>query len=318
MKIRKSMGKTMLLAASCMPFVFTSAAAFEFDWDGSIGEGEHKYVPAISNPLFNETPHITTELRPIYLHQGMDSKNALGATTLFSGDIDVIAAEIRVALTDNLGVIATKDGYAWVDFDGATNGAGIDDPEGFANISLGLKYAFWNNIDDKSIVSVGVEYEPPTGGLSIDTPLAHPLDNVDLNQSGDGFIDLFVTGEKRFDKIGIQGSIGGNFALDTDHDSSLLHYSLHADYELTESVFPMIEFNGFTVFDEAERTPLGFEGVDLVNLGCSTGCGTVLTVAGGLRFRPMDNLLLGFGLEKSIAREDLLDWRSYFDLILHF
>jgi hypothetical protein len=85
-----------------------------------------------------------------------------------------------------------------------------------------------------------------------------------------------------------------------------------------ENVFPMIEFNGFTVFDHGSRTPLGFEGVDLVNLGCSTGCGTVLTTAGGMRFRATDNLLLGIGIERSIAREDLLDWRSYVDVILHF
>ena len=144
------------------------------------------------------------------------------------------------------------------------------------------------------------------------------LDNVDLQQSGDGFIDVFITGAKRFEKLGIQGSMGGTFAIDNDHDSSMLHYSLHADYEVVKNVFPMIELNGFTVIDHGSRTPLGFEGVDLVNLGCSADCGTVLTAAGGMRFRVTDNLLLGLGVEKSIAREDLLDWRSYFDLVIHF
>ncbi len=317
MKIKHLRNIKIYLVTFCITFLCASVSALEIDWDGSIGKGEHKYVPAISNPLFNETPYITTEVRPIYLHQSMPSQNVLGGG-LFGGSIDVVAVELRLALTDNLGIIATKDGYAWVDFDSTTNGIGIEDDEGFANISLGLKYAFWNNIEDKSIVTFGVEYEPPTGGLSIDTPLAHPLDNVDLQQSGDGFIDVFVTGAKRFDKLGIQGSIGGNFAIDTDHDSSLLHYSLHADYEVTKNVFPMIELNGFTVIDDGARTPLGFEGVDLVNLGCSTGCGTVLTAAGGMRFRATDNLLLGVGIEKSIAREDLLDWRSYVDVVLHF
>ena len=42
----------------------------QFNFAGSIGPGGHeRYVPPLSNPLFNETPHITTELRPIYFHQ---------------------------------------------------------------------------------------------------------------------------------------------------------------------------------------------------------------------------------------------------------
>jgi len=304
-----------------IPFVFSlttgQAGAFEIDWDGSIGQGEHKYIPAISNPLFNETPYITTEVRPIYIHHVIDNQHILG-TSLLGGEVDLVAAEIRVALTDNLGIIATKDGFAWIDFDSTTNAAGIEDDEGLANISLGLKYALWNNYEDQSILSVGVEYEPPTGGLSIDTPLANPLDNIDLNEAGDGFINVFATGAKRFGKIGMQGSVGGNIAIDNDHDSSLVHYSLHVDYEFTEHIYPMLEFNGFTVVDHGSRTPLGIEGVDVFNLGCSDGCGTVLTAAGGLRIRATDHLLLGAGIEKSIARDDLLDWRSYFDLILHF
>ena len=47
------------------------AGPFDFlDLDGSFGAagGHTRYVPAISNPLFNETPYITTELRPLYLH----------------------------------------------------------------------------------------------------------------------------------------------------------------------------------------------------------------------------------------------------------
>ncbi|MEE8320902.1 MAG: hypothetical protein V3R68_03560 [Gammaproteobacteria bacterium] len=293
------------------------AIALEIDWDGSIGQGEHKYIPALSNPLFNETPYITTEVRPIFIHQTMESQNTPIGGGLFGGDINLVAAEVRIALTDNLGIIATKDGYAWIDFDTATN-AVTDDPEGFANIAFGLKYAFWNNVEDQSILTFGVKYEPPTGGLSIDTALPYPFDNVDLNQSGDGFINPFLSGAKRFGKVGVQGSIGANFAIDDDHDSSMVHYTLHTDYAFTENVYPMLEFNGFTIFDHGTRTPVTFDGVDLVNLGCSADCGTVLTVAGGLRIRATDHILLGAGIEKSIARDDLLDWRSYFDMIIHF
>ncbi len=97
----------------------------------------------------------------------------------------------------------------------------------------------------------------------------------------------------------------------------MIHYSLHADYAVTDSFYPMVEFNGFTIYDDGNRTSLGFDGVDLVNLG-STNAGTVLTVAGGLRYRIEGNILVGAGVEKSLARDDILDWRSYVDLVLAF
>ncbi len=289
------------------------------DLDGSVGKGEHKYVPAISNPLFNETPYITTELRPIYLHQQMPSNRS----NLFGGSIDLVAAEFRIALTDNLGIIATKDGYAWIDFDNNTNTV-TNDPKGLANLALGVKYAFINNVETGTIVSAGVKYEPPSGTISIQTTLAYPLDNVDLQESGDGFINAFVTGAKRYEKWGFQASAGVNYAIDNDHDSSMFHYTLHADYELVDGFYPMVSLNGFTIYDEANRPGMttaavaGFDGVDLVNMGCSIDCGTVLTAAGGVRMQATDNLMFGLGIEKSIARQDLLDWRTYMDVVLHF
>jgi hypothetical protein len=309
----------MLLAFGITFALVGSTTALEIDWDGSIGKGEHKYVPAISNPLFNETPYITTEVRPIYLHQKMPSNQA----GLFGGSINLVAAEIRIALTDNLGIIATKDGYAWIDFDGTTNTV-TNDPKGLANLALGLKYAFHNDVENGSILSAGLKYEPPTGTISINTVLPYPLDNVDLQESGDGFINVFVTGAKRFEKLGLQASVGVNAAIDSDHDSSMIHYTLHADYEIVEGFFPMVSLNGFTIYDEANRPGMttaavaGFDGVDLVNLGCSIDCGTVLTAAGGIRMKATDNLMFGVDLEKSIARQDLLDWRGYFDMVLHF
>lgn len=313
--------KTVLLFGFTFAFAGSATALGlgDLDLDGSVGKGEHKYVPAISNPLFNETPYITTELRPIYLHQQMPSNQA----GLFGGNIDLLAVEFRIALTDNLGIIATKDGYAWVDFDNTTNTA-TNDPKGLANLALGLKYAFYNNVDTGTILTAGLKYEPPTGTLSIDTVLAYPLDNVDLQESGDGFINAFVTGAKRFEKLGLQASVGVNAAIDNDHDSSMIHYTLHADYEIAKGFFPMVSLNGFTIYDEANRPGMttaavqGFDGVDLVNMGCSHDCGTVLTAAGGFRMQASDNIIFGAGIEKSIARQDLLDWRTYLDMVVHF
>lgn len=48
--------------------------------------------------------------------------------------------------------------------------------------------------------------------------------------------------------------------MDSDHDSSMFHWSAHADYELFENFFPMFEVNGFTNIGHGRRT----RGVDFV------------------------------------------------------
>src|SRR5262245_5190246 len=116
-----------LLSVTVLGLVASAAAADPFDLKGSRAEGHNGYVSPLANPLFNETPYITTELRPIYLHNSLPGKFLTGG-----GWIDAVAAELRIALTDRLGFIASKDGYVRSNFNGA-----LPDVDGFANISAG-------------------------------------------------------------------------------------------------------------------------------------------------------------------------------------
>jgi hypothetical protein len=295
MRISSVSGAALALAAA-LP-----AAAADFDFKGSLGpNGLTRYVPPVANPLFNETPYITTEIRPIYLHNEIPKSFPTGG-----GRIDLGAAEVRVALTDRLGFIASKDGYADIDYNGT-----FPHERGFANISLGLKYAVFIDRPSNTIVTVGAEYEPPTGGLR-----AGP---IDLQGGGAGLLDLFATGATVIGKLGLQGSIGTNQALDRHHDSSMLHYSGHLNYEVLPNFFPLFEMNGFTVVQSGKRTPLNVEGVDLVNFGSTRG-GTVVTAAFGARYRFTDHIILGAAYERPVTnREDLLGWRVYVDLVLSY
>lgn len=295
----------VLLAAAVALGTSLPAAAGDFDWldlKGSLGQagGHKRYVPPLANPLFNETPYITTELRAIYLHQDIPNGFLTGG-----GDIDLGAAEVRIALTDRLGFIASKDGYADLHLK-----SGLRDESGFANISLGLKYAAFSDPASDTILTIGAEYEPPTGNLK--------TTGISLQGGGDGFLDLFVTGAKAFGPLGFQASIGTNLAIDSSHDSSMLHWSLHADYEVLPGIWPLVEMNGFSVIDRGARNAFSFEGTDLVNFGATNG-GTVVTLAAGFRARLMDHVILGLGYEKSVSeREDLLNWRLYADLVIHY
>jgi len=288
-----------LLAVALVPA--SVCHAFEFDFHGSLGEGRfRRYVPPVTNPLLNETPYITTEIRPIYLHNDIPN-NFLTS----GGKIDLGAVELRLALTERLGFIASKDGYAGIDFERV-----LEDEEGFANISFGFKYAVLSRPEKEAIVTVGVEYEPPTGNLK--------TSGISLQGEGDGLIDLFVSAAKAYDKLGFQASMGFNVAIDGGHDSSQFHYSLHVDYEALPKFYPLIEFNGFTTIDHGNRTPGDFEGIDLVNFG-STDSGTVVTFGVGARYRLSDHLLLGAAYETPLTdREDIMNWRVYVDAVITF
>lgn len=272
------------------------------DLKGSLGDNGHRrYVPALANPLFNETPYITTEVRPIYIHHEIPSSFVTGG-----GNIELFALELRVALTERLGIIASKDGYADVHFESV-----LPDTDGFMNISLGLKYAVISNPEENALLTVGFEYEPPTGSLS--------TGSISLQGGGDGLIDLFITGAKAFGKLGLQGSSGVDIAIDGNHDSSFWHWSAHANYEIADNIFPLLEINGITTINDGTRTGIAdFEGNDMVNFG-STASGTVVTLGAGVRYKFNDHFQMGAGYEFPITeREDLFDWRTNFDMVITF
>jgi hypothetical protein len=273
------------------------------DLHGSLGEGRHsRYVPPLTNPVFNETPYITTEARGIYLYNRLPDDFVTGG-----GHINLAALQLRLALTEHLGFIATTDGYADARFDKV-----LDDENGFSNIALGFKYAILSNPESETLLTAGLRYEIPINDLE--------TGGIELQGDGDGFLNPFITGATTFGSLGLQASLGTNVALDGNADTSILHYSLHADYEVLPGFFPILEVNGFTPIEHGRRLtgPLGkLDGVDLLNFG-SDNRDTTVTVGGGLRYRFTDDVQIGVGAETPITDNDnsILDYRLYTDLVL--
>ena len=279
-----------------------SATAYDFSHKGSMSEGKFKrYVPPLAQPYFNETPYITTEARLVYLYNEIPKGFVTGG-----GNINIFAAQIRLALTERLGLIATKDGYTILKFDSV-----LPDSDGFENISFGLKYALFQRPESEEIISFGIRYEPPTGSLS--------SGGINLQGKGDGFIDYFLTGAKAINKWGLQGSLGIQQALDTDYNSSFFHWHGHIDYEMFKNLFPLIELNGLTAVDDGNRTEISdFEGNDAANFG-STSSKHVVSGTAGFRYRFTKNTILGVGYETALTEQkDLLEYRTNLDLTIHF
>lgn len=295
--------KFSLLIAIASAATALPAAAFDLDLRGSTGKpGFRTYVPPVSNPIFNETPYITTEIRPVYMYNDIpDSFPSEG------GNINLIAVGFRVALTERFAIIGSKDGYADIDFN-----ENLPDEDGFANVALGAKYAVLSQPEADRILTVGLRYEIPTGNLK----------TAGIRLQGgesDGFINVFLTGAQGLGKLGLQASLGANLALDSDQDTSQLHYSAHADYEILPGFFPFVEFNGFTPIDDGNRTPFEFEGFDLVNFG-ARDADTVATFATGARYKFNRHLQFGAGYEIPMTDEDnsLIDWRVTTDIVISY
>jgi hypothetical protein len=301
-----------------------SCRSVDYDLHGSLGEGRYRrYVPPLANPLFNETPYITTEARPLYLRQNIPDDLVAGGP---DGEIDLGALELRLALTERFGLIASKDGYADIDFERVLN-----DAEGFANFSIGFKYALVDRPQDETIVSFGVEYEPTSGKIETEpTPAVAALlggqPKIRLQGGGDGLIDVFLTGATVVnDAWGLQGNVGINTAIDSNEDASFLHYSAHVDYSLTERLFPIVELDGFTIVREPDRFEdtvldglVDFDGVDLVSIGTGDK-GTVFTGTLGFRYRLNRNVIFGAGYQRPLTeREDILEERYYVDAVISY
>jgi len=305
-----------------------------------------RYVPPISQPFLNEPPQNTTELRPIYIY------NKQPKSFYRSGHTNIVSLQLRYAITERLGLIITKNG--WADFNTSSRSQ-LDQDEGWLNLAFGLKWAWLNNVADNSFFSLGLRYEAPSGDLNSGGLARSLLPQVDdgmgglmpdptvdadervklsMQGNGDGFINVFATGHWLYrDKIGIQTIFGLNQAIDTTNNSSFVHWSLHGDYEIFRNAFLVMETNMIASADEGSRTvarrndadatPIKLseiktsEGNDLVNLG-SDDPGTVITYAAGARYRFSDHFLLGFGYEVPLlqGRKDMLDYRFMFDAVL--
>ncbi|MEM7225428.1 MAG: hypothetical protein AAF495_20800 [Pseudomonadota bacterium] len=273
--------------------------------DGSLGKGGHsRYVPPVSNFIFNETPYITTELVPLFAYHELSNDFVTGG-----GNAQVIALQARLAITERLGFIATKDGYSWLNFDNV-----LPDTDGWNNIAAGLKYNFISIPESESLVTAGLRYEIPVNDLS--------SGGIELAGDGDGFLNPFVTASTVFGDFGLQGMFGANFALEPDVDNSFVTYSLHADYELFENFFPLIELNGWTAFNQADRLTgaLGeLDGADYLNFG-SDDRGTTVTFGGGFRYRFTEHVLFGVAATTEITDNDqsVFGTRVTTDLVVHF
>lgn len=262
-----------------------------------------QFISPVANPVNFEDPRATTELRPLFLYHELGEDFATKG-----GDVEVYALQARVALSDRLALIATKDGY--VDFNPNET---LPHGNGWANIAAGFKYAFYKDAPSSTIGTAGLRYEIPLGDEEV------------LQGNGDGVFNLFTSAATKLGNVNVMGAAGFRVPLD-EADSTFFDADLHFDTPVGETgigvLYPLFELSLVQVIDSGSRLPIPDEGADVLNIGASDADGKgIVTAATGFRLRFCDNADWGFAYQFPITRgagSNLFDWRITTDLIWRF
>jgi hypothetical protein len=240
---------------------------------------DHHYEP-ISNPLYNESPFIETQLKFLYIHHEFPDGNAIGG-----GQADIAAVQLRLALTDRLAFIATKDGYTWLDT-GLTGSQ-----EGFNDLALGAKYAVVVDPENDFVLTVGARLMIPTG-------------DEDILMGNAEELSPFVSLAKGFGDFHVQANATYRIGFDSD-SNDVFQWSVHADYEVFDGVAPVLELNGLHYLSNGGRLPLSIGALDYGNIGSNSVAGdTVVWAGAGLAFKLSPNVELGAVYEFPLTDED--------------
>ncbi|MEL6317854.1 MAG: hypothetical protein AAFR16_09495, partial [Pseudomonadota bacterium] len=303
------MRTTLLVAGACVAALSAGAAqaepisvlGYEVDLRGSLREGGFsRYTPTINNPLFNETPLITTEAKPFYAyHDVPDDFISQG------GNIQVAALQLRLAFSERFGFIATTDGFTSADFN-----AVLTDDSGPNDVAFGVKYAAYYAPERGEIATVGLRYTAPAG--NVETGTGNGGLDIPLNGVGAGFLNPFVTALKIYDDgpltgLQLQGSAGAQIGI-SDDSYSFFHGSATASYEALPGFYPTLESHVFAPFDGADRgAPFdgalsNLTGAEFLDVGGSDPQ-TIVLLGGGFRWRPLqsENAIFGFGAVANVA-----------------
>lgn len=254
---------------------------------------EHFYEP-IGQPIYFESPLVNSNVRLLYLHHEFAS-----GSQLQGGHVDVLAAQARLAVTERLAIIATKDGHSWLDADI------LPEDNGWNDIAIGAKYAIWVDRENDFVLTPGVRWQWGNGDKEVLQGLSQE-------------ISPFVSFAKGFGKFGLMGNATVRIPTDEDKGNTIFQWDLSASYEIVEGIAPMVELHGLHYWTDAETLPLKVGGLDYANIGSSDVAGSSVIWAGvGARFKLTPNVSAGATFEFALTNRnaDIMDNRVTVDVI---
>lgn len=274
----------------------------------------------MSMPYLFEDPFITTEVQAVAIGHDFPSSSVFDG-----GHAAVLAVQARLAITDRLAFIATQDGYTWLRADNPL----VHDHDDFMDLMAGFKYALVRSEEHDFVLTPSLRFQIPVGSGRLFQGFGDGgfLLGTSLGWSpGDRFgIDL--------DALHLIAGTGVFLPVDSDANSTYVHWNLHVGYRVLPFFVPFVAFNGIGYVADGDggnridvrgvgQLPLdtvqsvlgtgGFEGFDVANLGSDGVAGNhVATFAVGARFPVARHWSLGAAWERSISdRRDIFDQRA--------
>ena len=257
--------------------------------------------PIVSPYLF-EDPFVTTGVYAYHVYHEFPDRSVLGG-----GAANVVAVQLRAALTDRVALIATKDGRAWVD----PGLSLLDDREGWFNLAAGVKAVLAESEDDGWIVSGILRFEADTGSRDV------------FQGHGDGVVLPSLAGAFGHGPWHVIGDLGMEIPIDGDVQSTSIFYHLYVDYAVSERFSPFaqvtgqhwvssgdgsipVDFGGgFTLPLAPVQGLLGvgpFEGADVLNLGVDHVAGLdLVTLALGFHYELSDRVTFSVAYERPVS-----------------
>ena len=249
----------------------------------------------VTHPTSFEDPRPYTEIRPIYIYHKISDDFVTSG-----GAANVYAVQLRYAIDERWGIIATKDGYVDLNTDTV-----LPDESGFADLAAGVKYAFYRDDDCGRIATFGLRYEIPVGEEEV------------FQGQENGAFNPFLSAAAGLGPINAMVGTGFRLAVDGS-DSSFYDLDLHFDTKFGW-FHPLIEFNVYSVIDQGDRLAIPDEGEDFFNFGSSLSEGkTLVSSAVGGRIDLSDKITFGFAYQFPLTNGDgsnILDYRITSDFI---
>jgi hypothetical protein len=252
----------------------------------------------LGQPLYFESAGNDTGLRALYLRHEFAERS-----TLQGGDVTIYALQARLALTERLALIATKDGYS--EFD-----AGILEDEGWNDLAAGLKYVAVADRERQLLVTPGIRYTAENGHRGI------------LMGGADEF-SPFVSFAKGSGDLHLLANVTLRVPLDGDEGNTVGHWDVHVDHDLNPHdravVAPLFELHGVHYLSDG-ASALDVGGLDYTNLGSQPAESFVAWAGIGARVEIDGRFELGACYEFALTDpdDDIMDTRVTVDCIVRW
>lgn len=262
---------------------------------------EHFHEP-IGQPIYFESPLNDSGVRALYLRH----KFANGSV-LQGGDVTIYALQARLALTERLAFIATKDGYSELD---TGIPSVVPDDEGWNDLAFGFKYVAIADKENDFVLTPGIRYMAENGSRRI-------------LQGGVDEFSPFVSFAKGFGNVHLVGNTTLRMPTNKNDGNTVGHWDLHLDYSINpkdDVVFaPVAEVHGVHYLSNG-ATDLPIGGLDYGNFGTRPDDKFVAWMGLGLRVEMWKKFEFGAVYEFALTdrNKDIMDNRVTVDFIARF